>query len=84
MGNSSLLCFAPTIMLEQCISIVLSSNVREPSWMAVELPRKVGELLHEELVHLEIVFAVAVREKVMDHVVNAVAGLLDAGEIRET
>ena len=47
----------------------------------VEPFREVGELLHEELVHLEKVLAVGVAEEVVDHVINAVAGLLHAREI---
>ena len=50
----------------------------------VEPLGEVGELLDEELVHLEPIRAIAVREKVMDHVIDAVAGLLDAWKVRET
>ncbi len=84
MGSSSLLCFAPTIMLEQCMSMVLSSKRAWTFLDGIEFAREVGELLHEELVHLHPVLAVAVREQVMNHVVDAVPGLLHAGQIRET
>jgi hypothetical protein len=50
-GSWSLLCNAPAIMLEQCISMVLSSRVRVAFLDRVELPREVGDLLHEELIH---------------------------------
>ena len=58
-------------MLEQYMSIVLSSSVRGPSWIGVQLARDVGELLDEELVHLQPVRRVGVREQVVDHVIHA-------------
>ena len=62
---------------------MLSSSVRGPSLDRVELAREIGELLDEKLVHLQPVLAVAVREQMVDHVVNPVAGLLHAREIWE-
>ena len=45
--------------------------MRSPSWIASSLRGDVGELLDEELVHLQPVGRVGVREQVVDHVVDA-------------
>lgn len=50
----------------------------------VKLSGKVSDLLHKELVYLQPVFTVAVRQQVVDHIVDAVTLLLNARQIRES
>ena len=61
----------PVIMLEQNSSIELSSGRPLAFLDRVELAGDVGELLDEELVHLQPVGRVGVRQQVVDHVVDA-------------